>query len=594
MVSCAIIDISTLNNLFVGLLTAGATTSSIVSSQCLYSPNSFFRLCLKSDGNLVGYDTTTGLFTSTVFWSTNTSTATSCSIQTSGNFVCYNQQNAVAWSTETSGKGTGPSYTLAMQNDRNIVIYDVGNNLIWSSNTGRMVMLRVANIPNACLDIPNNYQVNGQTLHQVSCNSQNSQQFLLAPTNNGAYTIISTNGLCLDVNKSLTSNGAALELLTCNSHASQKWLVNDLGSNLFKLQPSHTLQHAMCLDAANTNTIQIWNCTRNFESWSFSIPVSSGTITITFFLINYQLLFIFINYVVLGILRAGTTTSNIVSNQCLYSPNGLFRLCLQTNGNLVGYDMTTGLATATVFWSTGTSSVANCSIQTSGNFVCNNQQNTAVWSTGTSGKGTGPSFTIAMQNDRNVAIYDQQHALVWATNTSIASLDGTWSNLNIPDGVKSPLLMTDGSVILIGSNGGGSNRVWKITPDSYGNYKSGSVTQVASMPPGYCPGYYASATLPDGRIVIVGGEYMNCGGSSETNLGAIYDPIANVWTLINPPAGCNNLGDINSIILPDGTFMVQDFFDSIGFALNVTSLTWTKKLFSGIETWFVSFLFLTI
>ena len=256
--------------------------------------------------------------------------------------------------------------------------------------------------------------------------------------------------------------------------------------------------------------------------------------------------------------------------------------------------MMTGFAATSVFWSTSTSTAARCSIQTNGNFVCYNQQNTVVWSTGTSGKGTGSSYTLAMQNDRNVVIYDQQHTLIWATNTTIASLHSTWSGLNIPDGVKSPLLMTDGSVLLIGSNGGGSNQIWKITPDNFGNYKSGIITQVASMPPGYCPGYFASATLQDGRIMIVGGEYMNCGGSGETSLGAIYDPVADVWTVVNPPAGYNNFGDANSIILPDGTFMVQDFFDAIGFTLNVTSLTWTKKQFLGIEFWFVLFLFLTV
>ena len=162
---------------------------------------------------------TIGFAAASVFWSTNTSTATSCSIQTNGNFVCYNQQNTVVWSTGTSGKGTGPSYTLAMQNDRNIVIYDVGNNLIWSSNTGRIVVLRVANIPNACLDIPYSNQVNGQTLQQTFCYAEDSQQFLLAPTSSGVYTIISTRGLCLDVNRSLTSNGAALKLFPCNGQA---------------------------------------------------------------------------------------------------------------------------------------------------------------------------------------------------------------------------------------------------------------------------------------------------------------------------------------------------------------------------------------
>ena len=42
--------------------------------------------------------------------------------------------------------------------------------------------------------------------------------------------------------------------------------------------------------------------------------------------------------------------------------------------------------------------------------------------------------------------------------------------------------------------------------------------------------------LPDGRYIIEGGEY-NLGNSAWTNMGAIYDPVKNKWTAVNPPAG---------------------------------------------------------
>src|SRR5271154_2889605 len=79
---------------------------------------------------------------------------------------------------------------------------------------------------------------------------------------------------------------------------------------------------------------------------------------------------------------------------------------------------------------------------------------------------------------------------------------------------------------------------WRLTPDITGSYINGTWSQLASMPAGYGPLYYASALLPDGRVIVEGGEY-NLGSSTqaESNMGAIYDPAANKWTSIAPPSG---------------------------------------------------------
>ena len=62
------------------------------------------------------------------------------------------------------------------------------------------------------------------------------------------------------------------------------------------------------------------------------------------------------------------------------------------------------------------------------------------------------------------------------------------------------------------------------------------------MPSDYAPLYFASAVLPDGRVLVEGGEY-NFLRQDETNLGAIYDPIKNKWTNVNPPSGWSEIGD---------------------------------------------------
>jgi hypothetical protein len=91
---------------------------------------------------------------------------------------------------------------------------------------------------------------------------------------------------------------------------------------------------------------------------------------------------------------------------------------------------------------------------------------------------------------------------------------------------QSGLLLTDGTVIF---NDSGTQYWWKLTPDSAGNYADGTWTQIASLPViggvQYAPLYFASAVLPDGRFIIMGGEYQDF-VPTWTNLGAIYDPVA--------------------------------------------------------------------
>jgi hypothetical protein len=48
---------------------------------------------------------------------------------------------------------------------------------------------------------------------------------------------------------------------------------------------------------------------------------------------------------------------------------------------------------------------------------------------------------------------------------------------------------------------------WRLTPNKAGSYVNGTWSQVASMAADYCPLYFDAAVLPDGRLLVEGGEY---------------------------------------------------------------------------------------
>lgn len=139
-----------------------------------------------------------------------------------------------------------------------------------------------------------------------------------------------------------------------------------------------------------------------------------------------------------------------------------------------------------------------------------------------------------------------------------------------------PLLLTDGTVIAQVSC---TANWYKFTPDNTGSYINGTWAAIASLPSGYAPRFAGSAVLPDGRVIVEGGEYNNSGGCNAvwTTKGAIYDPVANTWASVTPPSGWTTIGDAAGIVLPNGTYMQTNCCDSPPKAalLNPSTLTWT-------------------
>jgi Kelch motif len=156
-----------------------------------------------------------------------------------------------------------------------------------------------------------------------------------------------------------------------------------------------------------------------------------------------------------------------------------------------------------------------------------------------------------------------------------------------PDGAGIGLQLTDGTVIFQGNQ---QTDWWKLTPDNFGSYVKGTWSQIASLPSGYSPLYFASAVLADGRVVIVGGEY-NFLQFVLTNKAAIYDPKADKWTSLGHPKSWPYLGESPAVVLPDGKFLLGRKLDKTAAVLDPATLTWTlvgtpgKSDFNAEEGW---------
>jgi len=187
------------------------------------------------------------------------------------------------------------------------------------------------------------------------------------------------------------------------------------------------------------------------------------------------------------------------------------------------------------------------------------------------------------------AVGAPQSAAGAQTASSEGRSSSTWAPLaNQPnfllDGAANPILLTDGSVLV---QDAGFPDWWKLTPDKNGSYINGTWTQAASLRATYSPLYHSSAVLPDGRLIIEGGEYLLNLAQTQfvptwTAQGSIYDPIANTWTPVAPPSffgGIGKLkqtiGDAQSVVLANGTYMQANCCTTQQALLDAKTLTWT-------------------
>ena len=116
--------------------------------------------------------------------------------------------------------------------------------------------------------------------------------------------------------------------------------------------------------------------------------------------------------------------------------------------------------------------------------------------------------------------------LLAARAANSVTVSGTWANLSNPfpgtggNGPATALLLTDASIVMIDIC---TTNWYRLIPDQFGHYVSGSWSAFAvgdknpiakmigsgTTPDGYGPEFFASAVLPDGRLIVQGGEAEN-------------------------------------------------------------------------------------
>ncbi|CAF1141911.1 unnamed protein product [Rotaria sordida] len=104
-------------------------------------------------------------------------------------------------------------------------------------------------------------------------------------------------------------------------------------------------------------------------------------------------------------------------DEALTSPNGAYRLVLQTDGNLVLY-VSDNTVPANSLWTTGSfrKGPHRFEVQPDGNLVIYDGNNQASWASNTR-RQNADRGRLALQDDGNLVFYDNNNQPIWATNT---------------------------------------------------------------------------------------------------------------------------------------------------------------------------------
>lgn len=215
----------------------------------------------------------------------------------------------------------------------------------------------------------------------------------------------------------------------------------------------------------------------------------------------------------------------IYANEHLLSPSGDFQLIMQGDGNLVLYDLSTGVAR----WATGTEgNSGNFAVfQTDGNLVVYSSSGQALWSSHTYPYS---GMTLNMQDDGNLVIY-QGSSPLWASDTANNEMNCWPSNSCSPGEFIYAFLQIPPTAPLTGVNAP------TITSNTFAmaKWEAAEGSQIQSNPLDVTQVEPGSYNYNTSNVQV----YMNSGGQSADYWGidatdaTFYGSVGNYGPILN-------------------------------------------------------------
>jgi uncharacterized repeat protein (TIGR02059 family) len=469
-------------------------------------------------------------------------------MQANGNLVEY-QVNAdgtlsSVWDSNTAGNG-GNGNNVTMQSDGNLVIRDSDNTFLWASNTNGDGQDQ--NLPNLAgyslalfsdgtlgFVIKNNYSDPTNPTYIAPYNLYTGSN---PPSSDSFFFPYKYPFTILSSGDQLTAGTTNNELYTPTSYNGASVIVNPFSSLILGDDGYLFVQS---LDGA-INTIT--------GTYSSGTPI--------FALVGTQALLPGIQG--LDTLYTPATNSYVSNNGdnasgILYTSGGNYTLSMQSDGNLVETENSTG----NVVWSSGTSGSSGAIatilnntltmfvpttnylvIQNDGNLVLYNNGDVA-WASGTAENESGSHGLLAtsllMQSDGNLLLLTDDGEAVWASNTN-----GDGQDQDIPTCTgDSFALLSDGSLGFLQNNNNGTYTI------DYFLYKASNVYETNE-----------TITPASGQIVTVlqPGQSLTANSSNNT----LYKYSENQ---------INNSSGLYLTLGSDGGLYIRDVYGDVVSTLN--------------------------
>jgi len=294
--------------------------------------------------------------------------------QNDGNLVLYDSQDTPTWSSGTCGKATGAT-RLEMQTDGNLVLYDAKRKPHWASNTCTEVKAdkyhgkdRVAYM---------NRMYDGQTITSLK------GEFKAVVQGDGNFVVYQGTKPLWSSKTEKRGSGCSLEI-----HEDNNVVLYDAKRNkIWATQTADKGKSPVHLIQQDDGNLVLYDDDGK-ALWASKSCVTDDTLT-------YD--------------------RTLHEDQSLSSQNGVYKLTMQGDGNLVLYKEGKKpiWASNTCAKGTGPYKLVN---QADGNLVLYDSSNKPHFSSGTCGKGN-KCQKLVVQDDGNCVLYEDTKPL-WSTQTS--------------------------------------------------------------------------------------------------------------------------------------------------------------------------------